>query len=316
MGELAIIFVLMFGAASLAIYAIYWTIAFNGRERQIIKRRLDVSRRLDNPSVDLEALRRERGFRNQTNPVLRQCSDWLAQTGVRIQTTSFILVFIPLCLALIITFTPLLGAGPHSFGLALLAAAALIIFYLVRQRSRRIFAFGEQLPDAIDIIVRGVRVGLPFSNAVSLVAREMPDPVGTEFGMLGDEIAFGLDVRTALDNLHRRVGQDDLLFLTIAVSIQTQTGGNLGEILGRLSRLMRNRTTMRLKIKAISAEGRASAYALSAFPFILLFVLNMLSPTYYGAIRSHPLVEPAIYLGLFLLIVGNLIIYRMVNFKY
>jgi tight adherence protein B len=79
---------------------------------------------------------------------------------------------------------------------------------------------------------------------------------------------------------------------------------------------MRNRTTMRLKIKAISAEGRASAYALSAFPFILLFVLNMLSPTYFGAIRSHPLVEPAIYLGLLLLIVGNVIIYRMVNFKY
>ncbi|MGB6286721.1 MAG: hypothetical protein WBG18_20280, partial [Xanthobacteraceae bacterium] len=98
MGELAIIVALMFVAASLAIYAIYWTMVFNGRERQIIKRRLDVSRRLDNPTVDLEALRRERGFRNQTNPILRQLSDWLAQTGVRIQTTSFIMVFIARCL--------------------------------------------------------------------------------------------------------------------------------------------------------------------------------------------------------------------------
>jgi tight adherence protein B len=76
----------------------------------------------------------------------------------------------------------------------------------VRKRAQRIALFADQLPDAIDIIVRGVRVGLPFTTAVALVAREMPDPVGTEFGMLGDEIGFGLDVRTALDNLYRRVG--------------------------------------------------------------------------------------------------------------
>ncbi len=144
----------------------------------------------------------------------------------------------------------------------------------------------------------------------------MPDPVGTEFGMLGDEISFGLDVRNALDNLYRRVGQADLLFLTVAVGIQTRTGGNLGEILSRLSRLMRSRATMRLKIRALSAEGRASAVTLSIFPFALLFLVNLISPSYYGAIRSNPIVEPAIYLGLFMLVVGNLIMYRMVNFKY
>jgi tight adherence protein B len=188
--------------------------------------------------------------------------------------------------------------------------------YLMRQRSRRISLFGEQLPDTIDVIVRGVRVGLPFTSAVALVAREMPDPVGTEFGMLADEIGFGLDIRSALDNLYRRVGQADLLFLTVSVSIQVQTGGNLGEILSRLSRMMRNRANMRLKIRALSAEGRASAVTLSAFPFVLLFVINLISPTYYGAIRFNALVEPAVYLGLFLLVVGNLIMYRMVNFKY
>ena len=143
------------------------------------------------------------------------------------------------------------------------------------------------------MIVRGVRVGLPFTSAVALVAREMPDPVGTEFGMLADEIGFGLDIRSALDNLYRRVGQADLLFLTVSVSIQVQTGGNLGEILSRLSRMMRNRANMRLKIRALSAEGRASAVTLSAFPFVLLFIINLISPTYYGAIRFNALVEPA-----------------------
>jgi tight adherence protein B len=193
---------------------------------------------------------------------------------------------------------------------------ALAILYLMRKRGQRITSFGEQLPDAIDIIVRGVRVGLPFTSAVALVAREMSDPVGTEFGMLADEINFGLDVRTALRNLYQRVGQADLLFLTVAVGIQVQTGGNLAEILSRLARLMRSRANMRLKIKALSAEGRASAITLSAFPFGMFALINFISPAYYGEIRSNPIVEPAIYVGLVLLVVGNIIMYRMVNFKY
>ena len=250
-------------------------------------------------------LRRERGFHNFANPILRQFSDWLAQTGVRVQSPTFIVLFISAFITSLLAINMTLHVGIISIGLAVLAAAAIMLLHLVRARSRRIFAFTEQLPDAIDIIVRGVRVGLPFSSAVSLVAREMPDPVGTEFGMLSDEMAFGLDARTALENLHRRIGQEDLLFLTIAISIQIQTGGNLGEILARLSRLMRDRATMRLKIKALSAEGRASAYALSAFPFVLIVALNILSPTYYGSVRSNPIVEPAIYLGLMLLICGE-----------
>ena len=234
MTDLSIIFGLIFAAASLTIYGVYWTFVFNRREHQIVNRRLDLSKSLNNPSVVLDTLRRERGFRDMSNPILRRFSDWLTQTGVRVHRAPLILVFISLFLILILAFSLTLRLGLLSMGLALLVAAGLMILYFVRQRSKRIFAFSEQLPDAIDVIVRGVRVGLPFSSAVALVAREMPDPVGTEFGMLSDEIAFGLDVRTALENLHRRVGQDDLLFLTVAVGIQTQTGGNLGEILARL----------------------------------------------------------------------------------
>jgi tight adherence protein B len=314
--DLAVIFTLIFLAGSLAIYGVYWVFVFNRREKAIINRRLDLSKRLES-SVVLETLRRERGIRNDTNPILRQFSDWLTQTGIRVQRRSLVLVFMALCLALILAFSLILGTGLLlSFALAVLAACALIYFYLARARSRRIFAFSEQLPDAIDIIVRGVRVGLPFSSAVALVARELSDPTGTEFGMLADEITFGLDIRTALQNLYRRVGQEDLLFLTVSVSIQNQTGGNLGEILTRLSRLMRNRATMRLKVRALSAEGRASAYFLSAFPFILLSFLDFVVPTYFDAVRSQQILEPTIFFGLFLLLVGNIIMYRMVHFKY
>jgi tight adherence protein B len=317
MSDIALIFALMFLAATLAIYGAYWILVFNRREQRILNRRLELSRQIANPSLVLETLRRERGFRNDlTNPVSRRVNEWLLQTGKRFVWKTVSLTSLVGILAFTLLFSFLLGVGLASIALAVLGTAAAFVFYAARQRSKRIFVFGTQLPDAIDIIVRGVRVGLPFSTAVNLVAREMPDPVGTEFGMLADEITFGLDVRSALENLYRRVGQDDLLFFTVSVSVQAQTGGNLGEILTRLSRLMRSREKMRLKIRALSAEGRATAYALSAFPFVLFLVINLISPAYYRAVWSTPIVEPAIYLGLFLLIVGNIIIYRMVNFKF
>ena len=199
-------------------------------------------------------------------------------------------MFTGLCLALMLIFSQvqMLGIGLVSLILAVLVAAAAMFFYLERSRNKRIFAFTEQLPDAVDVIVRGVRVGLPFSSAVALVGREMPDPIGTEFGMLGDEIAFGLDVQTGLQNLYRRVGQEDLLFLTISLSIQTQTGGNIGELLGRLSRLMRRRGAMRLQVRALSAEGRVSGYTLSVLPIALILLINFVSPT---LLRSDPFVS-------------------------
>jgi tight adherence protein B len=312
--DLSVIFLLIFVAASLAIYGVYWIFVFNRRAYKIVNRRLELSKQLDS-SVVLETLRRERGFRNDSNPVLRHFSDWLTQTGIRVQRTSLILVFIALSLALTFAFSLVLGIL-ISLALGVFAAAGVIYFYLSNKRSRRISAFSEQLPNAIDVIVRGVRVGLPFSSAAKLVAQEMPDPVGTEFGMVADEVAFGLDVRTALQNLYRRVGQEDLLFLTVALIIQTQTGGNIGELLARLSQLIRSRAELRLKVRALTAEGRASAVFLSSFPIILLLALYFLSPTFFDPVRSREILEPAVAFGLGMLIVGNIIMYRLVNFKY
>jgi tight adherence protein B len=314
--DLTVIFALMFLAASLAIYGVYWVFVFNRRTSNIVNRRLDLVRKLDNSSTVLETLRRERGFRDETNPVLRHCSDWLTQTGIVVQRSSLILVFVAVCLALMLIFSSVLGLGITSLFLAVLLAGAAIILYLAHRRSRRIFAFTDQLPDAIDIIVRGVRIGLPFSTAVALVAREMPDPIGTEFGILADEISFGLDTQTALHNLHRRVGQEDLTFLIVALNIQQRTGGNIAEILGRLSKLMRKRSTMRMKIRALSAEGRVSSYFLSALPFILVAGMSIVSPHYFDPVRSAAILEPAIAIGLTLMVVGNLIMYKMVNFRY
>jgi tight adherence protein B len=315
MNDLTIIAGLMFVAATLAVYGFYWFFIFNRRDRHVINRRLELARQLRNTSAVLATLRDERGIKHFKNPILRALSEWFTQTGTQMSLKSLAIM----TSAAWLFFTFVLASVMNlvvAAALAVGATAILCALYFSGLRNRRISAFADQLPDAIDIIVRGVRVGLSFVAAVNLIAREMPDPVGTEFGMLADEIGFGLDIRSALDNLYKRVGQPDLLFLKVSVSIQSQTGGNLGEILSRLSRLMRSRATMRLKIKAMSAEGRASALTLSAFPFVLFLIVNLISPTYYGAIRSSPIVEPAIYFGLCMLAVGNLIMYRIVNFKY
>jgi tight adherence protein B len=315
MNDLTIIAGLMFVAATLAVYGFYWFFIFNRRDRHVINRRLELARQLRNTSAVLATLRDERGIKHFKNPILRALSEWFTQTGTQMSLKSLAIM----TSAAWLFFTFVLASVMNlvvAAALAVGATAILCALYFGGLRNRRISAFADQLPDAIDIIVRGVRVGLSFVAAVNLIAREMPDPVGTEFGMLADEIGFGLDIRSALDNLYKRVGQPDLLFLKVSVSIQSQTGGNLGEILSRLSRLMRSRATMRLKIKAMSAEGRASALTLSAFPFVLFLIVNLISPTYYGAIRSSPIVEPAIYFGLCMLAVGNLIMYRIVNFKY
>jgi tight adherence protein B len=203
--DLSIIFTLVFLAGTFGAYAIYWTFIFNRREQQVINRRLELNKQLRNTSAVLAALREERGIRFVRNPLLRQVSEWLTQTGTPVSPKNCILAFLAIGIALIAVGRGF-GLGWAAIPLAIIAAAAAIVLYFVRKRAQRIALFADQLPDAIDIIVRGVRVGLPFTTAVALVAREMPDPVGTEFGMLGDEIGFGLDVRTALDNLYRRVG--------------------------------------------------------------------------------------------------------------
>ncbi len=316
MTDLTIVVALIFAAATLTIYGIYSTLVINRREQRLFNRRLELSKSLVNPSAVLETLREERGFSNFSNPVLRRLSDWLSQTGVPIKPRTLGLTFLILYLVVSALLSIFLGFGLATIALAPVAALTIIFLVLNYIRSRRISNFAEQLPDAIDIITRGVRAGLPFSSSVTLVAREMADPVATEFGMLADEIAFGLDLRSALDNLYRRVGQEDLLFLTVAVSIQTQTGGNLGEILSRLSKLMRSRSKMRLKINALSAEGRLSAIALTLLPFALFLIINLLAPAYYSSLRGNAVLEPAVYLGLLLLLVGNIVMYRMVHFKY
>jgi tight adherence protein B len=182
-------------------------------------------------------------------------------------------------------------------------------------RGRRQKKFGAQFPDAIDIIVRSLRAGHPVPIAINMVAREMGDPIGSEFGIVADEITYGADLETAMRNLYYRIGQDDLPLFVTAVAIQSSTGGNLGEILENLSAVIRDRFKMRRKIRALAAEGRASALILSSLPIGMFFVINLTTPNFYAEVWNEDITKIALTIAGVWMGIGNLIMYRMVNFR-
>ena len=315
MNQLWVIYGLVFFAAILAIESLYWLFYELRGNKKIINRRLTLGEKSEAQGHVLEILRRERGLADYNSLALTSLNDFFVQTGLRVSKTALtlwtLMVAAVISVPLWMLFLPLWLAA----GIGLIFAPALVGLYLSITRRRRIERFAQQLPDGLDIVVRGLRVGHPFSSAIELVAREMRDPIGTELGITADEMTFGQDVVTAVSNLYRRVGQEDLVFLAIAVSVQSQTGGNLADVLARLATLMRERVTMRLKIKALSAEGRLSGWFLSVMPFILFGAIQLVATDYFGGLKGSPFLVPALVYGLTSLLLANIAIYRMVHFK-
>jgi tight adherence protein B len=316
LNELWIIGILVFAAVVLGFEAAYWLISRSWQAKKSITRRLTLTKQLANRTAVLNALRAERSLFDGKHPLLRKLNDRLAQTGLRLDRGVLLLSISALATVLFLVWSAIVGPGLISITAAILSAFGLTALVLEVARQRRIARFTELLPDAIDVIVRGVRVGYPLPVALDLAAREMPDPIGTELGMTSDEITFGQDVRTAIENLYGRVGHEDLLFFVVAINVQNQTGGNLAEVLSRLSRLLRHRSKLRLKIRALSAEGRVSAVVLSLMPFILFGGIGLISPSYFAEVRNDPLVMPALIYGAISLLLGNIVMYRMVHFKF
>ena len=202
-----------------------------------------------------------------------------------------------------------------AVALAVLGGIALPILFLLILRVRRLKAFETQLPEAIDIMIRSIKAGHPLPVAIKMVAREMPDPIGTEFGLTEDEMTYGLDLEEAMGNMSTRVGQDDLAFLVVAISIQSKSGGNLAQILSNLSRMVRERAKMRRKIHSLSAEGRFSAIALGIIPGALYVIISSINQSYYQDVSHDPMFVSSVYIGIALWVMGVFSLYRMVNFK-
>lgn len=239
----------------------------------------------------------------------------VAQSGVSLSPRRVLLVMVGVggvaAVIMLLAFRSGIAAG---FGAVAVGIAGPILVLIINRRLR-LKRMTLQLPDAIDIVVRSLRAGHPVSTSISMVAREMRDPIATEFGLVVDEMTYGLNLDHALSNMARRVGLSDLRFLVVAVMIQMQVGGNLAEVLDGLSRVIRERAKMRAKIRALSAEGRFSAGLLSVLPFILIGLITFVRPTYYSGVYADPFFWPVLGVGLGLMFLGIIVMYRMVNFR-
>jgi len=183
-------------------------------------------------------------------------------------------------------------------------------------RKRRHKHFGLQLPEALELITRSLKAGHPVPVAIAMVAREMPDPIGTEFGVVADEVTYGSTLVHALHSMFERVGHEDLPLFVTAVSIQSSSGGNLREILDGLSGTIRDRGKLRRKVRAISTEGRISAYILTAVPVLLMAAIFGLMPGFYGKVWGEPLTWYLLGGSVFWLLLGNAMMFKMANFKF
>ncbi len=201
---------------------------------------------------------------------------------------------------------------PIRIAMSIVIGIGAVFFWISSKANKRMAMIEEQLPDAVELMVRSLKVGHPFSSAIQIVSKEVKDPLGTEFGVIADESAYGKDVGEALKEMAERLEMQDMRFLAVAVTIQQQSGGNLAEILAGLAQVIRARFRLFRRVKAITAEAKWSGKFLSAFPIIALIVINVGDPHYYDEVREHEMFIPGcIAVGLFLAV--NLFVMRMLT---
>jgi tight adherence protein B len=176
-----------------------------------------------------------------------------------------------------------------------------VYVWVSRLAKQRTSLLEEQLPDAVELMVRSLRVGHPFNNAIGIVAKEVPDPLGTEFGVIADEAAYGREITEALKAFAERMDNQDLRFLAVAVTIQQQSGGNLAEILDGLAKVIRARFKLFRRVAAITAEAKWSGRFLSFFPIGALLMILLIKPDYYDQVQQTSIFIPAtLFVAVFL----------------
>jgi tight adherence protein B len=312
-----LIYVLVAASAGLFAEAFYLLCFTGATYRNNVNRRLKLQRGQPDRETILVQLRRERGLTASGNYSLKSVNlnQLVLQSGLTVgigRLAAFVSIG---AVFAFVAGVIVRGSVMQGLLLALFCGLVLPILVLRFLRSRRQKAFGAQFPDGLDMIVRSLRAGHPVSVAISMVSREMKDPIGSEFGIISDEITYGADLESGLRNLYFRVGQDDLPLFVTAVAIQGTTGGNLGEILQNLSTVIRERFKMRRKIRALAAEARASALILSSLPIVMFLIVQVVTPEFYASVWNEDITKKALGLAGCWMLLGNFIMYRLVNFK-
>jgi tight adherence protein B len=220
-------------------------------------------------------------------------------------------------LVLFVMLVLMLRGAPFFLALflGLFAGVGLPHFVIGKLIIRRINKFNSNFPDAIELMVRGLRSGLPISETLGIVASEIPGPVGLEFRSVADKMKIGRTMEAALQETADRLGTPEFQFFVITLAIQRETGGNLAETLSNLADVLRKRAQMKLKIRAMSSESKASAYIVGSLPFVVFILVWLINPNYMGGFFTDQRLTVAGLGGLLWMAIGGFIMAKMVNFE-
>lgn len=246
--------------------------------------------------------------------LLRAVGINLRQAGKTISATSFIFCMFVATIVLALLLNQVTGSLTAVLtAIAFGFLAPLII--LNRMAKKRIEEFISQLPDALDQMARGLKVGHPLNITIANVAKQMPDPLGSEFGIVVDQVSFGEEMINAIMELADRIEVEDVQFFAVAVGIQHGTGGNLARILMTLAKVIRDRATMRRRIKAISSEGRMTMIFMSFLSPGIFAIMNVTTPSYFGDVSDDPLFIKFMIFVAFMTTLNFIFLRRLVNFR-
>ena len=307
-----LVFAAVFTAAQAA-----WGLISVGRVKRTVNRRLLLNEQGLALGDMVVELRKQRGLTASGERILKW--DWLAdlvvRSGVVFRPRTWILA--ALAIAAIAGLPVLLLSHKPLIALPVGVAAGLFspIIYLKMKAGGRAKALSRQLPDALDVIVRSLEAGHRVPTAVALVGKEMPDPVGSEFGMAADEIAYGAPLEQAVGSMALRCRHPDIDLFAATVRLQDRSGGNLTGLLRMNAHTVRERHKLRLKIKSASSEGRASAMILTAAPLCVLGILQLVTPHFYGDVIGEPATQIGLTVMAVWMVLGNLVMRRMIDMR-
>ncbi len=309
-------FVAVVLAGGFVSYAIIGLVqAARGRDEDAVRRRLSDSDGVNAAGERVEIIRRRQEDAWYRHLPFQEKLQELAERSGTEATLGYIwlqiIIFSALIFALLAFVLPLQFLS-LALIIAPLAGLLLVILNLRMQANKRRARFEEQLSDALDLMVRSLRVGHPVSAAITTIAKEMPAPLGAEFAIASEEVTYGHDVPTAFRAMAKRIPAQDLGFLNVVLQVQQDSGGNLVEALAGLSKVIRERYRMFRKVKSITVEGRISAWILSLFPIVLIPLLMLVKPGFFDQSMELDVFPYLVIIAIFLFTV-NVIAMRMIT---
>jgi tight adherence protein B len=315
-----LIYVAIFGAVLLVIQGLYLLLFGNQIARNNkINRRLELIEQGQSKKEIMERLRKERSAhsgQSSSMPLYGLVEAHARRANIAFAPSTLVVLMFALSVFSYVMLSTFTGAVlAVRITVSMVFGFGGVFFWLSSQAKKRVTKIQEQLPEAIDLMVRSLRVGHPFGAALTIASEEIQDPLGTELGLIADEVAYGRDAGEAISEFGERVDLQDLRFLAVSVSIQQKSGGNLAEILDGLSKVIRARFKLFRRVKAITAEAKWSGMFLSGFPIAAMIMIQAIKPDYYDNVKETPLYIPLAIVVFVFLAINILYMRKMTNIK-